>query len=256
MGKNGNKGKPVYSSLPARMSSRVVLGVLEVLRRRSRKSGQDPNPEKERNRIRSGRIAKHHMPSVRRNNGYIEDQNEYVDVVYGKHTMRYSGCEVIAVYNALRHLYGRQRFSLAALIAEFEKDGILREGRFGTSPRAVNDFLLRLGLRTRFCTKESGFEEAAKESDAVILTYYNDRKDIYQGLHSVCLTREPKLSAADKDGGKAENAGRNKKDTCWLAHNVYGNGAKPKAYPDISTFLNTVNAGKASGLCMIGTARH
>ena len=68
----------------------------------------------------------------------------------GKSNLAISGCEVIAVYNLLQSYSGRDfAVSLPTLIEIFEKDGILRAGHFGVSPKAIAEYLKGIGLPSK-----------------------------------------------------------------------------------------------------------
>ncbi len=65
-----------------------------------------------------------HREKVTADGGFIENQNEFTDMYYGSASVRFSGCEVIAVYNVMRALTGKEP-SLPKLIAAFEKNGMI-----------------------------------------------------------------------------------------------------------------------------------
>ena len=60
-----------------------------------------------------------HLPQIQRYNGFIEDQSNYYDLKYGHQTIDFSGCEVIAVYNALYALTGDKNIDFPAVILQF-----------------------------------------------------------------------------------------------------------------------------------------
>ena len=65
---------------------------------------------------------------------------------YGKKQFNECGCEIIATFNALKDLNYNNDFSLPLLIDYFEKDGIVLNGNFGTSPKAIENFFRNLNL--------------------------------------------------------------------------------------------------------------
>jgi len=162
---------------------------------------------------------------------YIENQNEYTDMRYGRVTMKYAGCEIMAVYNTMYDLTGRHDESLPEMIYEFERDGMAVSGRFGTAPQAIRDYFERHGFETRMTLRESEFDEIAVKSNAVILTFYNDCRDIFKHIHTISVTKEY---------GK------------YIAHNTYCDGRVVGPWESISELINNINEGNAKGICLIG----
>lgn len=131
------------------------------------------------------------MPS-----SYIENQNEWGEILYGwgaHHNMRYSGCEIIATFNALKAL-GKavSPDSMTELIGEYEKYGAALWGEFGVSPMAVCAYLKRQGFAV--VTAEKDDDKSLNIIDSrcrvFIVTVYNDAKDITAQIHTVCITKE------------------------------------------------------------------
>ena len=134
---------------------------------------------------------------------------------YGKYTVSFNGCGVIAVYNALM-LYGFST-SLAQLIFEFENSGFVSlRGFFGTRPRAVGKFLSRLGVRFRTTLFKRTTEKAAKDGDILILTFWNHRFNPFKGLHTVTVKC---------DKGK------------YIVYNMYSNRHAVYRYDSLSQLL-------------------
>jgi len=128
--------------------------------------------------------------------GYIENQNDWANVFFGKTTMAFAGCEVLAVYNALLAL-GKDGGSdlIARLISDFERKGAAFQGWIGTSPLAIKKYLNKLGIQTRLVWDE----DKLSDSSVAIATIYNDRKDLYSQIHTIAFTKE-------RDGYVAHNA--------------------------------------------------
>lgn len=127
---------------------------------------------------------------------YIENQNEWGEILYGwgpHHNMKYSGCEIIATFNALKAL-GRAGSSdlMAELIDEYEKHGAALWGEFGVSPLSVGAYLKRQGflLVTAKKDDDKSLGMADSRCQVFIATVYNDAKDITAQLHTVCITKE------------------------------------------------------------------
>ena len=84
---------------------------------------------------------------------FIENQNEWESVRFGLSTMKYSGCEIISVYNALPDLGNRMTVqAMAALIGAFERRGAERKGRWGCSPGSIRKYLIRRGYMVSMTT--------------------------------------------------------------------------------------------------------
>lgn len=162
---------------------------------------------------------------------YIENQQDLHGIKYGKYTLAYSGCEVIAVYNALKHFGLITYERLPAIIRDFEHYGMVLSGMFGTSPLAIRKYLEKNGLKTRIETCENSFDLLEKSFSGFILTFYNDKIDITKEIHTVFIS---------------------KNDSGFIAHNVYGNGQPTKEFNSIKELIYGINNGKAKGILLIG----
>lgn len=125
----------------------------------------------------------------------IENQQQWSDIRFGsgKHSsMSYSGCEIIAVFNAQKRLKGvGTSEEMAGLIQHFETSGAALWGEFGTSPWAVADYFKKCGFNVLLSYGEKDtMEIIERESPVMIATVYNDRNNITRQIHTVCITRE------------------------------------------------------------------
>ena len=159
-----------------------------------------------------------HRGKIAADGGFIENQNEFTDMYYGSASVRHSGCEVIAVYNIMRALTDKEP-SLPKLIAAFEKNGMIFYGSLGTDPGEMKYFLRKQGFLVEEYTRnedfprllqDSGFEgewrlkrfhRVIPENEAFVLTFYNDRSDILQGLHTAAVTSNGRGLYLHNDGG-------------------------------------------------------
>ena len=89
-----------------------------------------------------------HLKTIKNNGGYIEDQYNYGDMNYGKKTIKYSGCGIIATYNVIYFLTKDENINFPKMIEAFEKEGIIIDGLFGTSPHSVEKYLKSNGYNT------------------------------------------------------------------------------------------------------------
>ena len=172
-----------------------------------------------------------HLDEVNGCDCYVENQNSYGDMLFGKTTMQHSGCEIFATFNAIYSLTGKHIMSLAQMIAEFEKDGMVLSGKFGTAPGAIRDFMEKQGFQTEFVTDETMFEDVAKRCKSLILTMFNDRNDIRGEVHTIHISKEKQQ---------------------YTGHNVYCDGRIVGPCASIQELLGQINGGKAKGIAMIG----
>ena len=115
----------IFSFIPKRISNGTIVAVYELLRHIQKLI---PGRRQEHLAINQQAIS-HHLHVIEKNNGYVEDQNAYIDMPYGKSTMQFSGCEIFAVYNAMRSLLQHPVMDLPELIFYFEKDGMALNGK-------------------------------------------------------------------------------------------------------------------------------
>ena len=149
---------------------------------------------------------------------------------YGNKTLDFCGCEIIATYNAIYDITGNHEISFPEMINEFEKDGIVLSGFFGTSPKAVEDFLNKHGFKTISSCKKEEYDNICQISKALILTMFNDKYDVFSMVHSINIT---------------------KKDSKLYIHNN-GYNCHLQSYNSISDLLLKINDGNAKDIFLIG----
>lgn len=213
--------------IPDRVDNRTIIRVFEALRKQQQLSKHDYSRHSAENR----KSFRQHKAVIAGNGGFIEDQNSYTDISYGASTVQYSGCELIALYNALHSLGDDAYTDLPDIVSDFEKDGMVFRGKFGTSPKALADYLEKRGYTAELITEVSGFDKLAHGSDCLILTIYNDGLDISKEVHTVCVS---------KAGGG------------YTAHNVYSDGKPFGPFPSVSELTAGINSGRAKGISLIG----
>lgn len=217
----------VCAFIPGKINNATVISAFEVMRKQQRLMKKDFSKHLKKNK----ESVESHAADIKKHNGYIEDQNKWTDTAYGDSTMQYSGCEVFATFNAIWSMLGKSIMSLPEMISEYEKDGMVLSGKFGTSPKAIGDFLEKRGFKTELVTDEKEFDSVGKRSDSLILTMYNDGNDISQEVHTVNIS---------------------KKDKKYTAHNVYCNGKVLGPFDSVSETIRNINQGKAKGISLIG----
>jgi len=223
--------KKICALIPGKVDNNLVVNAFEVMRKQQKMLKKDFSKQMKHNE----ETFKAHKDGIKKSKGYVEDQNNYTDMKYGESTMKYSGCEIFATFNAIYNIVGKELISLPAMISEFEKDGMVMSGKFGTSPRAISDFLEKHGFLAKLVTDEKAFDKLGEDSESLILTMYNDRDDISKEVHTVNISKEK---------GK------------YTAHNVYCNGKVVGPYSSVSEVIKNINRGKAKGISLIGVNKN
>lgn len=124
---------------------------------------------------------------------YIENQYYWKDVKFGISDMSYSGCEIIATYNALKALGEPVSEQTAVdLIAMYENNGAVLGGKFGSSPYAIEDYFREQGYDVMTTTSQdpSIINKIGEDCDTVIVNAYNNKDDITAMIHTVSITKE------------------------------------------------------------------
>lgn len=124
---------------------------------------------------------------------YIENQFYWGDVKFGISDMSYSGCEIMATYNALKALGEPvSEQTVVDLIAMYEADGAVFGGKFGTSPYAVEDYFREQGYDVMATASQDPAEinKIGENCDTVIVNAYNNKNDITDMIHTVSITKD------------------------------------------------------------------
>ena len=222
--------KKICALIPGKVDNSLVINAFEAMRKQQKLMKKDFSAHLKVNE----EAFKKHVDIIKKNKGFVEDQNNFTDMNYGDSTMQYSGCEVFATYNAMYSIDGKNTISLPAMIAEYEKDGMVLSGKFGTSPKAIADFLNKHGYKAELVTEEAKFDNLGKTYQSLILTMYNDGSDISQEVHTVNISKE---------NGQ------------FIAHNVYCNGKVVGPYKSVTEVIKNINGGKAKGISLIGVKK-
>ena len=121
-------------------------------------------------------------------NGYINDQNTGAvsKLKFGTNTMDNNGCEIIAVYNAMKTL-GNQK-DIRDIAYYFENDGQMLKGEFGTNPYANKRYFEKEGYKVKVVEGEKITEEELPKADAYIVSFWNSN-DVMDALHTVAMRR-------------------------------------------------------------------
>lgn len=179
---------------------------------------------------------------------FIENQRLWRKVSFGRdYTMSYGGCEIIAVYNALLSL-GKELSAkeLAELISQFERRGAVWGGLWGVAPQSVKPYLKRKGYHVKksWSRKEKSLNCMGEESDTLIVTSYNNGHDIFDGMHTVNISKD--------EEGK------------FHVHNDYRTGSDGQGrivfvshgpYDTLYQAVSNLSEGTAVPVCVLGVSK-
>ena len=176
---------------------------------------------------------------------YIENQNEWDKIMYGANAhsnMRFSGCEIMATFNAQKALMGTGSLEMMArLIRMYEARGAALGGIFGVSPRAIEDYFRGQGVLVMTTDKSDSesLNMVDSQCQVLIATVYNDANDITKQVHTVCIT---------KDTGNG-----------YVLHNAYrrdqnGTYIASAPYPTLSDAISNISRNETKLIYLIGIA--
>lgn len=179
---------------------------------------------------------------------FIENQRKWDGVCFGRgYTMAYGGCEIIAVYNALLSL-GKELSAgeLAELISRFERKGAVWGGMWGVTPQSLKPYFKKLGypVKKTWSRKEKPINRLGEESDTLIVTSYNNGDDVFDGIHTVNISK-------DEEGRfHVHNDYRYYRDANG-SHIFVSHGPYDTLYEAVSK----LSGGTAASLCVIGVKK-
>lgn len=175
---------------------------------------------------------------------YIENQDCWKKVRFGLSTMSYSGCEIMAVYNALQALGEEMAVQdMVELISAFERKGAVLRGKWGCSSCAVYDYFLQRGYETFFiCSRDmSPIDAIGRECETVIITARNNRYDIRNMIHTISVTKDKNGYYILHNAYKKDNKGE---------YAAYGESARLESLREVIKLMSS--NGQASPICVIG----
>ena len=118
---------------------------------------------------------------------------------YGRYSMKWNGCEIIACANVLTFL-GRGEL-LPQIVREFMLNGmtfLFPSGYWGTAPKQLWRFFESRGIAYRSCRRTDELEREAAQAECGIVSFWNNRLstarlrglDFFSGgLHTVAFRR-------------------------------------------------------------------
>ncbi|MDE6640755.1 MAG: hypothetical protein K2K63_09535, partial [Acetatifactor sp.] len=173
---------------------------------------------------------------------FIENQSEWEEIRFGVSTMEYSGCEIMAVYNALFDLGNEMTAqSMAELISEFERKGAVLSGRWGCAPGSIYKYFVRRGYKVTMttCADPDTINAIGENSSSVIITAYNDRNDIRKMIHTISITKDNLGSFTLHNAYKRTNG----------QYAAYSGDSPIKNLWDV---IGVMSQGQAAPICVIG----
>lgn len=123
---------------------------------------------------------------------FIKDQSLFENFYFGSKDLSYSGCGIIAVYNALFALNKtNNKQDFLTLISIFEKNGTPFNGLIGISPFAIYSFFKNRNYTTDkiISSNKNKINNFSNRYDCFICLIYNDSNKIKSGLHYIFVEK-------------------------------------------------------------------
>lgn len=223
-----------------------VIGILRILQRTSKEKVEE-NFIENRKLLEEQSVIQGGVPFFRPG-AYIENQRLWRKVNFGRdYTMSYGGCEIIAVYNALLSLGKELSGSdMAELISHFECRGAVRGGLWGVAPQAVKPYLKRKGYRVKkiWSRREKAINRIGKESDTLIVFSYNNGQDIFDGMHTVNISKDEERKFHVHNDYRTGPDGQGR--IVFVSHGPYDTLAEA---------VSNLSEGTAALICVIGVRK-
>lgn len=223
-----------------------VMGLLQIMRKTSKAKVKENC--KLNSSILEGQANFSDNRRFFRTGTFIENQRQWGQVCFGRdYTMSYGGCEIIAVYNALLSLGKELSGSdLAELISGFERGGAVWGGLWGVAPQSVKPYFKRKGYRVKktWSRKEKVINRMGEESDTLIVTSYNNGCDVFDGMHTVNISKNEKgkFHVHNDYCTQLDEQGR----TVFVSHGPYDTLYKA---------VSKLSGGTAVPVCVIGVGK-
>lgn len=149
--------------------------------------------------------------------------------------MDFSGCEIIAAYNAKVALGEEMtETEMAELICTFEKKGAVLSGGFGVAPTEINDYFERESYGTEMITsmEKEDINAVGEAYDTVIITVFNSSHNIMDQIHTMNVSKGENgyvyHNGYKLDETKSSYIASEECDSLWeVITSVSGGDAKP-----------------------------
>lgn len=150
---------------------------------------------------------------------YGQGNKSVKNMKYGWKKLDYNGCEIIAVYNALK-LQGYKGVNLPDIIAEFELNNMAwLRGMLGTKPSDLSKYFIAHKIGVNSYERLKDFKNATKVNSVYIVSFWNDSIP-FDGIHTITV----------KD---TRIGGRRK----YVAYNRYNSATSTVSYNSIEDVL-------------------
>lgn len=161
-------------------------------------------------------------------------------------SMNYSGCEIMACYNALLVLEAGKsepEIDLVPIISYFERDGAALRGLAGASSRAIERFFARRGYATAmtYSSDPTTVGRWLQDYEVAIITVYNSGQDIRRMIHTMCVTMD-----------KGDNGVIERMQLHNCSHRDVAGRFTSMEYRDMEAIMAGYKDGAAKLLCAIG----
>ena len=169
-----------------------VVGFLEILKRNI--SGKKISDHYEKNLQILSDAETGKFPFFEPNR-YIENQNApgWKGVKLGKKDMNYAGCEVMATYNARLALGENMTANeLTELISAYERNGLVLQGGWGVSPKAIYNYFREQEYDAALETSlnKEDINTIGDTYDTIIISFFNHRNDVTKGIHTINISKD------------------------------------------------------------------
>ena len=124
---------------------------------------------------------------------------------YGITTIAYSGCEIIATYNAIYFLTKDENISFPKMIEAFEKDGMCFFGLLGSAPLSIEKYLKSNGYNTTSSCNKEKYDNIGENYDVFIITFFNNKYSLLDMVHTTAITKENGYFHIHNNGGDQKN---------------------------------------------------
>lgn len=126
-------------------------------------------------------------------NKYIENQGQWGEINFGSYQMSYSGCEIIATYNARLSLGEKMTADdMIKMISDYERKGAIWKGGWGVAPTAIYGYFEECGYDVHLSTdfEMEDINTIGEMYDTIIISVFNDENYIMSQIHTINISKE------------------------------------------------------------------
>ncbi|MBQ2732544.1 MAG: hypothetical protein IJF74_00145, partial [Clostridia bacterium] len=115
------------------------------------------------------------------------------DIKYGKKTISYNGCELLAVYNAMILIGNEQSFVDIKNKAETTPRVMWLNGRWGSRPKELGKLFDGFEQKYNVITNKKKFNDSLKDGGVYIISYWTSLK-LLSPIHTVAFTCDAEMN--------------------------------------------------------------